>query len=195
MFPLWELILFSFFSACIQLIFPPYPSEILLLVSGGLTVANIISGPAVIISYASGTVFSSLVIFYFSRIIGKPILHNKYMRMIFSRRNQLKASFYMRRYGAPALVICKFLPGINTVCIFIGGTLGLKGIAPILSIVLAGISQNVVFYIAGMLIGDNLPSFFKYSKNISLAAIILASIVIIFFVIIKLKNRLFRKTV
>jgi membrane protein DedA with SNARE-associated domain len=193
MFPLWGLILFSFLSACLQMVFPPYPSEILLLIFGGLAVSDITSGSAVIISYAAGTVISSVLIFYLSRSVGKPILRNKYMRLIFSRRNQLRAGVYMRRYGSPALVICKFLPGVNTACIFIGGVLGLRGIAPILSIVFAGITQNVAYYFTGMLVGNNMTVFYRFSKNCFLAAAIFLTAIILFFVTVKFRNMLLKK--
>jgi membrane protein DedA with SNARE-associated domain len=193
MLPLWGLILFSFLSACLQIVFPPYPSEILLLLFGGLAVSDIISGTAVIISYAAGTVISSVLIFYLSRRMGKPILRNKYTRLIFSRRNQLRASLYMRKYGSPALVVCKFLPGVNTVCIFVGGVLGLRGIAPIISIVFAGITQNIVYYFTGMLVGNNMSALFQYSKNFSWALSVFLTVIILFFATVKLRNILLRK--
>jgi membrane protein DedA with SNARE-associated domain len=197
MFPLWQLILFSFISACIQQIFPPYPSEILLLLLGGLAVTNVIAGPAAIIPYIIGTVLSSLIVFYFSRRAGSPFLKNKYVMKFFSRRKQRRARVYMRRYGTPALAMCKFLPGVNTVCLIVAGVMGLRGFAPMLTIILTGIVENAAYYFAGMAIGNSLPSIYDFSKRFSFgSAAIIGSIAVIalLFVLYKNKNRLFKGT-
>lgn len=178
-FPLWSIILFSFLSACLQQIFPPYPSEILLLLLGGLAVTGVIAGPAAIIPYVIGTVISSLAVFYFSRKAGRPLLKNKYVRMFFPRRNQRKVRVYMRKFGTPALAMCKFLPGVNTVCLIVAGIMGLRGFAPMITIVVTGIVQNVIYYLCGMAIGNSIPSIYDFSKNFTYAAVVFASVVVL----------------
>jgi len=192
-FPVWGIILFCFISACLQQIFPPYPSDILLLVLGGLAVTGIIAGPAAIIPYIIGTVFSSLLVFYISRKIGKPILKNKYVRKVFPKRNQRVAGLYMRKYGTPALAICKFLPGVNTVCLFVAGVMGLKGLVPSLVIVVSSIVQNLVYYFAGKAIGNNLPSLYNFSERFTIVAVIIAVLIIAIFIVFKFRRKLFRR--
>lgn len=192
-FPVWGIILFCFISACIQQIFPPYPSDILLLVLGGLAVTGIIAGPAAIIPYILGTVFSSLLVFYISRKIGNPILKNKYVRKVFSKRNQRVAGLYMRKYGTPALAICKFLPGVNTVCLFVGGVMGLKGLMPSIVIIVSSIVQNLVYYFAGNAIGNNLPSLYGFSKRFTLVAVIIAAVIVTIFIMFKFRKKLFKR--
>lgn len=193
MFPVWGVIAFCFLSACIQQFFPPYPSEVLLLILGGLAVTGVITGPAAIIPYIAGTIISSLILFYISQKAGKPILKNKYIRKVFPKRSQRVAGLYMKKYGTPALAICKFLPGVNTVCLIIGGVMGLRGLIPSLTITLAGIIENAVYYFAGMAIGNNLPSLYYFSKEFSLAAVIFAAVIVGAFFIFKFRNKLFRR--
>jgi membrane protein DedA with SNARE-associated domain len=193
MFPIWGIVLFCFLSACIQQVFPPYPSEVLLLILGGLAVSKVIAGPAAIIPYIIGTIISSLAVFYLSRKIGKPVLKNKFVRKIFPKRNQRVAGLYMRKYGTPALAICKFLPGVNTVILIVGGVMGLKGLIPSLAIVIAGIIENAVYYFAGMAIGNNLPSLYGFSKQFSLGTAIVAGILIALFILFKFRNKIFKK--
>lgn len=193
MFPIWGIVLFCFLSACIQQVFPPYPSEVLLLILGGLAVSKVIAGPAAIIPYIIGTIISSLAVFYLSRKIGKPVLKNKFVRKVFPKRNQRVAGLYMRKYGTPALAICKFLPGVNTVILIVGGVMGLKGLIPSLAIVIAGIIENAVYYFAGMAIGNNLPSLYGFSKQFSLGTAIVAGILIALFILFKFRNKIFKK--
>lgn len=191
-FPIWQLILFSFVSACIQQIFPPYPSDVLLLFFGGLAVTHVISGPAAIIPYVLGTIISSLLLFYFSCHAGSPILNNRYIKKFFPRYQQRRAKVYMKHYGSPALAFCKFLPGVNTVCLIVAGVIGLRGFAPILTIVFTGIVQNVIYYLAGMAIGNNIPNIYNFSKDFSLFSGIIAGIIVllaILFIIYKVKTR------
>jgi membrane protein DedA with SNARE-associated domain len=192
--PLWSIILFSFVSACIQQFFPPYPSEVLLLLLGGIAIIDLRALPATIVPYVIGTVFSSLLLFYISRRLGKPILRNKYIRKVFPRRNQCKARLYMKKFGTPSLAICKFLPGVNTVCIIIAGVMGLRGIAPVLTIAIAGIVENVVYFAAGMVIGENLPALLNFSSKFSfiICAVIVTGIVA--YIIFKIVGKTARKT-
>jgi membrane protein DedA with SNARE-associated domain len=191
--PIWGIILFSFLSACIQQVFPPYPSELLLLLLGGLAVTDVIAGPAAILPYIAGTVFSSLLLFYLSRRIGKPVLKNRYVARIFSRRNQRRAAVYMRRYGAPALGICKFLPGVNTVCLIVAGVMGLRGPAPMLTISVAGIVENTLFFLAGMFIGNRLPDMYRFTKQFSIAAVLIAAALIAIFLFFKFNKRIIQR--
>lgn len=192
MFPVWQLIIFSFVSACIQQIFPPYPSDVLLLFFGGLAATNIIVGPAAIIPYVIGTVFSSLVLFYFSRHVGSPILNNKYIKKFFPRYAQRKARVYMKHYGTPALAFCKFLPGINTVCIIVAGVVGMRGISSAVTISVIGIVQNIIYFVAGMIIGNNIPNIYNFSKEFSVLSGIICGVIVlvaIAFIVFKIKNR------
>ena len=193
-FPIWGIMLFSFLSACLQQVFPPYPSEVLLLLFGALVVTGVIAGPAAIVPYIAGTILSSLLVFYLSRRVGVPILKNRYVTRLFSRRSQRKAAVYMRKYGAHALVICKFIPGVNTVCLIMAGVMGLRGAVPIIAISLAGIAENLLYFFAGMLIGNSLPNLYRFSKQFSVAAILIAIIIIAFFVIFINRRRIFKKS-
>jgi membrane protein DedA with SNARE-associated domain len=191
-FPVWQLVIFSFVSACLQQIFPPYPSDVLLLFFGGLAVSNVIAAPAAIIPYVIGTVFSSLILFYFSRHAGSPILNNRYIKKFFPRYQQRKARVYMRHYGTPALAFCKFLPGVNTVCLIVAGVIGLRGLAPLLTIVFTGIVQNSIYFFAGMIIGDNIPNIYGFSKQFSLLSGIIAGVLVllaVLFIVYKTKTR------
>jgi Uncharacterized membrane-associated protein len=192
--PVWGIMLFSFLSACIQQVFPPYPSDLLLLLLGGLAVAGVIAGPAAIIPYIAGTILSSLFVFYFSRRAGRPVLKNRYVTRIFSRRSQRRAYVYMRKYGAPALAVCKFLPGVNTVCLVIAGVMGLRGAAPIIAISIAGIAENMLFFSAGMLIGDSLPDLYRFLKQFSVAAVLVAAAIIALVLVFLFRKRIFQKS-
>lgn len=189
-FPIWQLILFSFLSACIQQIFPPYPSDVLLLFFGGLAAANVISGPAAIIPYIIGTIISSLVVFFISRRIGNPILRNKYIKKFFPRYSQMKARVYMKHYGTPAIAFCKFLPGVNTVCLIVAGVIGLKGLAPLLTIAITGLVQNIIYFAAGMAIGINFDNICNFSKQFTvLLAVICAFIIALYITFNLLLNK------
>ncbi|HEX3027144.1 MAG TPA: VTT domain-containing protein [Clostridia bacterium] len=178
LFPLWAVFLFVFLSACIQQFFPPYPSEILLLFLGCLAASRLLPGVPVIAIYAFGTVLSSLFVFHLSRRGGKQLLKNKFVMKFFPRKYQLKAGVYVRRYGILALIFCKFLPGVNTLSLIMGGIMGLKGPAAWLSISITGIVANVVYFLAGTIIGNNIPALYHFSKNFSIGAMIAVAVII-----------------
>lgn len=190
--PLWGLMLFSFASACIQQFFPPYPSDVLLLIFGGLAVTGVIAGPAALFPYIVGTLASSLVVFAVSRRLGRPILKNRLVTRFFPRRSQRRAGVYVRRYGSPALAVCKFLPGVNSVCLIVAGVMGLRGFAPILAIVLGGAAENAVYFLAGVFIGDNLESLYEFSSRFSWWALGALGGAAAIFAAVKFRRRLLR---
>lgn len=187
-FPAWGVALFCFLSACIQQIFPPYPSEVLLLALGALTGRGVLWGPAAIVPYAAGTVVSSLALFWLSRRLGHAVLANRYVLRVFPRRSQRHAAVYVRRYGPAALALCKFLPGVNTVCIVVGGAMGLSGPAPALAIVLAGIVENAVYFIAGCVIGDNAAALGAFAHRFTVAAVAFAAALVVLYILFRLRK-------
>lgn len=179
LFPLWAVLLFVFVSACIQQVFPPYPSEVLLLLLGCLAAAHLLPGLPVIAAYALGTVLSSLLMFEFSRRAGKGLLGNPFVRRVFPRRYQRRAGVYVRRYGVAALVLCKFLPGVNSVCLIMGGVLGLHGPLALLAIGVTGVVANVLYFIAGSIIGRNIPALVAFSGRFSMVLAIAAGVIVL----------------
>lgn len=186
--PAWGVALFCFFSACIQQIFPPYPSEVLLLALGALAGRGVLSGPAALVPYVAGTAASSLALFWLSRRLGRAVLASRYVLRVFPRRSQRHAAVYVRRYGPAALALCKFLPGVNTVCIVVGGAMGLSGPAPVLAIVLAGILENAVYFIAGCAIGDNAAALGAFAHRFTAAAVAAAAALLALYILFRLRG-------
>ena len=130
-------------------------------------------GLPIIVLYASGTVLSSFLVFSLARRNGRKMLRSRLVRRFFPRRYQLKAGIYIRHYGILTLVFCKFIPGINTVSLIMGGAMGLKGALAYFAIGATGVAANVIYFTAGLLIGNNLPNLVGFSKKISLLSLLL----------------------
>jgi membrane protein DedA with SNARE-associated domain len=196
--PLWVVFAFIFFSASIQQFFPPYPAEIVLLLLGCFNATGVLSGFIYLIIYVIGTLLSSILLFYIARQKGNDILKSKIVKRIFSKRMQMKARVYIKKYGAYSLVICKFIPCINSIAILMGGILNIKTSAAIAGICIAGIVADVIYFIAGYIIGNNIENIAGLSANISLIIALLAFAVVCFFIFLigykRYQNKKFKKS-
>jgi membrane protein DedA with SNARE-associated domain len=192
--PIWLVLVFIFLSASIQQFFPPYPAEIVLLLLGCFCATGVLSGFGFLIMYISGTLISSVLLFYIAKKKGKTILQSKIVKRIFSKRMQMKAGIYIKRYGAFSLVICKFIPGINSIAILTGAILKIKTVPAIVGICCAGIAADVVYFIAGFIIGNNIENISEVSTNITLIIALVAFAVVCFFVfLIGFRRHQFKK--
>lgn len=192
--PTWLVFLFIFLSASIQQFFPPYPAEIVLLLLGCFCATGVLSGFGYLIMYISGTLISSVLLFYIAKQKGKVILQSKIVKRIFPKRMQMKAGIYIKKYGAYSLVICKFIPGINSIAILTGGILKIKTVPAVFGICIAGIAADVIYFIAGYIIGNNIENISVVSTNITLIIALLAFAVVFFFIfLIGYKRYQFKK--
>ena len=72
--------------------------------------------------------------------------------------------------------------------------MGLRGIAPVLTIVFAGIAENVIYFAAGMVIGENLPAVFSFSNKFSFISCAVIATAVVCYVLFKVIGRAARKT-
>jgi membrane protein DedA with SNARE-associated domain len=180
--PIGVVLLFVFFSSSIQQFFPPYPAEIVLLLLGCFYAAGVLPGFTYLIVYITGTLLSSALLFFIAKQKGNDILQSKIVRRIFSKRMQSKASVYIKKYGAYSLVICKFIPGINSIAILMGGILDIKTSSAMIGICVSGIVADTVYFIAGYVIGNNIENIAGYSANLALVIALLAFALVCFLV-------------
>jgi membrane protein DedA with SNARE-associated domain len=140
----------------LQITVPPYPGDTVLIFGGYLGSIGIKAGnTAILISYLLGTIISSLSLYALGTAKGESVLKLKLISKYFSQDHQGKAKKYLIRYGILIFFVCKFIPGLNSLIIIFGGVLKYNPIWACIGVGFASIVHNIIFFLIGRNIGDN----------------------------------------
>lgn len=175
----WIIYLWFFLSAILQITFPPYPGDTILILGGYLGSAGVREGSASILgSYLVGTIISSFALYTLGSWKGEAVLKTRLVSKYFSQNHQLKAKKWLLRYGIVIFFICKFIPGLNSLIIIFGGIFRFNPLWAYIGVGIASIIHNVIFFLLGRSIGHNLESikgFLSTYNVIVISAVILAA--------------------
>jgi membrane protein DedA with SNARE-associated domain len=153
----WMIYVYFFISAVLQITVPPYPGDTVLIFGGYLGSMGIRAGNiSILISYALGTILSSLGLYIIGLKKGESVLRVKIISRFFSPTSQSKAKSCLIKYGILIFFICKFIPGLNSLIIIFGGVLRYNPLWACIGVGIASLAHNIIFFLIGRSIGDNL---------------------------------------
>jgi membrane protein DedA with SNARE-associated domain len=193
----WIIYTAFFLSAVLQITVPPYPGDTILIFGGYLGSTGIKAGNiSILISYLLGTIVSSLILYGIGIMKGESVLKLKFISKYFTVESQGKAKKYLIRYGVVIFFICKFIPGLNSLIIILGGVLRYNPLWAFIGVGCASIVHNIAFFLVGRNIGYNSEGIKHFLSTYN--AVVIASVIIggIVYAVIKSykSGKLFRKS-
>lgn len=101
------------FGSCIlESFFPPWPTDVIAVYAGFLAGRGLLAGELVFAAAILGTQVGVMAVFFLSRRWGRGLLGGSLGRYVpLERLARLEAWF--ARYGAPAIAISRFFPGVR----------------------------------------------------------------------------------
>jgi len=179
--PLWMVYLFFFASAVLQITFPPYPGDSVL-IFGGYLASTWLHGKnvQVLLPYWLGTLLCSLILYELGAWKGEKLLNMKAVSRYFPPSSQQKAKNWVLKYGIAAILLCKFIPGVNSLIIIFSGIFRYKRPFAYTGIGIASLVHNTAFFFIGKVIGDNWENIgkFLHTYNKIVISIVIAAIII-----------------
>jgi len=172
--------LFAF--ALIENVFPPSPSDLVVVIGGSLISTGAIDFIPTLILTSLGSVAGFMILFYFGGTIDRRVIHSgKYKYIPIDALEKVEGWF--KKYGYYIILINRFLPGTRSVISFFAGmsNLNIKK-----TVVLASISAliwNAIIIYLGYLFGNNVALVDEYLSTYSNIAIGLTVIVVLFLII------------
>lgn len=151
--PFW-ILLTAFFFQFIENLFPPSPSDVVLLFLGSLVSFGRIDFVALLVVATAGSTFGFLTMFSIGKAFGEKILDKGKFKFI-TQESLAKTRRWFNRWGYGIVVLNRFLSGTRAVISFFAGAAELSTIK---STFLAGISAltwNFLIIYAGMTLGNN----------------------------------------
>lgn len=177
------------FLVCIENIFPPIPSEIVLGFGGFLTTQTDMLVWATVVAATIGTTLGALILYGLGRLLPKDRIINLFDGKIGSilhlkPKDILKAEEWFVKYEYKAVFLCRFIPIVRSLVSIPAGMSKMK--LPsflLLTIIGTGIWNTVLIWMgaaAGEAWKASLNSFGKYTK---IALVIVLVVVFISFII------------
>ena len=189
--PVWIYITLFFF-AFIENVFPPSPSDVLLVVGGTLIGTGAISFILALAFATLGSITGFMLMFYIGSTVDKKLIHSGRFKHI--PVNSIdKVEKWFRKYGYFIIVANRFMPGTRAVISFFAGISNLEPKKTTLLCFISALIWNAIMLYLGFIFGNNVSKVDEYLTTYTNIVIAVTIIVVLFFIL-----RLFfrkRKTV
>lgn len=179
--PFWIYIsLFAF--AYIENVFPPSPSDLVVVIGGSLVGTGTLSFIPTLIFTTIGSVLGFMTLYFIGWMLDKKVIKSGKLKFI-SLEAVLKVEAWFKKYGYWIIAVNRFLPGTRSVISFFAGMsrLDIKRTVT-LSTVSAFLWNFLIIYL-GMLFGENVEIVDRYLDTYSNIVLVATIIVVLFFVV------------
>ena len=179
--PFWiyvTLFLFAF----VENVFPPSPSDLVVVIGGSLVSTGVISFIPAVLLTTFGSVFGFMILFYFGSTVDRKIVHSGKYKYIPVDAIE-KVELWFKKYGYYVIIANRFLPGTRSVISFFAGMSMLDAKKSAILAAISAIVWNTIIIYLGYLFGNNVALIDKYLSTYSNIAIALTVVVVIVLVI------------
>lgn len=179
--PFWIYITLIFF-AFIENVFPPSPSDVVLVIGGSLIGTGAINYFLALAFATIGSITGFMLMFYIGSTVDKKLIHSGKFKYI-PVDSLDKVETWFRKYGYFIIVANRFMPGTRAVISFFAGISNLEPKKTIILCFVSAIVWNAILLYLGFVFGDNVATVDNYLNTYSNIVIVLTAIVILFFII------------
>ena len=176
-----------FLLIAIENIFPPIPSEVILVFGGFMTTYTTLNIPIMILAATLGSLLGAIVLYYIGKIFNKErlkrIVNGKIGKVLRLKASDIeKADKWFDTKGNKTVFFCRFIPIVRSLISIPAGMSEMPMQKFLLYTISGSLIWNAVLIIVGSIVGDKWETIVGYLDNFS--NIILIILVIIFVVVI-----------
>ena len=179
--PIW-IYLTLFFFAFVENVFPPSPSDVVLVVGGSLVGTGAISFILALTFATLGSILGFMLMFYIGSTVDKKVIHSGKFKFI-PVESLDKVEAWFRKYGYFIIIANRFMPGTRAVISFFAGISNLEAKKTIILCFISALVWNAIMLYLGFIFGDNVEKVDQYLTTYSNIVIAVTIIVILFFVV------------
>jgi len=179
--PVW-IYLTLFFFAFIENVFPPSPSDVLLVVGGTLIGTGAINFILALAFVTFGSITGFMLMFYIGSTVDKKVIHSGRFRFIPINTID-KVETWFRKYGYFVIVANRFMPGTRAVISFFAGISNLDPKRTITLCFVSALLWNAILLYLGFVFGDNVAIVDDYLTTYRNIVIVVTVVVILFFIV------------
>jgi membrane protein DedA with SNARE-associated domain len=179
--PFWiyvTLFLFAF----IENVFPPSPSDLVVVIGGSLISTGAIHFIPTLLLTTLGSVIGFMVLFYFGASVDKKVVHSGRYKYIPVDAIE-KVELWFKKYGYYVIIANRFLPGTRSVISFFAGMSNLDAKRTVIVATISAFVWNTIIIYLGYLFGSKVAVVDKYLSTYSNIAVGITVAVVIVLVI------------
>lgn len=175
--PLWIYTSLFFFSF-IENIFPPSPSDVVIVVAGTLVSTDVISFIPTLFVTTIGSVMGFMTLFFLGKQVDKKIIEKGRFKFL-SREALEKAEKWFSKYGYWIILGNRFLSGTRAVISFFAGLSELNPKKTFLLALTSSVVWNLLIISLGILFGKNVALVDSYLKTYSNIVLVITIVVVL----------------
>lgn len=174
-----------FLLIAIENIFPPIPSEVILVFGGFMTTYTSLNIPIMVLAATLGSLLGAIVLYYIGKIFNKErlkrIISGKIGKVLRLKASDIeKADHWFDTKGNKTVFFCRFIPIVRSLISIPAGMSEMPMQKFLIYTILGSLIWNTVLIIVGSIVGDKWETIVGYLDNFS--NVILIILVIIFVV-------------
>ena len=179
--PLWIYVALFFFSF-IENVFPPSPSDLVVVIGGSLIAESSIQFIPTLIVTTVGSIIGFMTLFIIGGQLDKKVIRAGKIKFI-SIESIHKVESWFTKYGYYIILANRFLPGTRSVISFFAGLSKLDFKKTMILAAISALVWNSIIIYLGMIFGYNIKKVDKLISTYNNVAIIITVVVVLFFVI------------
>lgn len=178
--PFWVYVTLFFF-AFVENVFPPSPSDLVVVIGGSLVSTGVISFIPTLLLTTIGSVVGFMILFYFGSTVDRKVVHSGKYKYIPVDAIE-KVELWFKKYGYYVIIANRFMPGTRSVISFFAGMSSLNVKKTLLLAAIGALVWNAIIIYLGYVFGNNVEVVDKYLSTYSNIAIAITVVVVIIFV-------------
>lgn len=157
-----------FFFSFIENVFPPSPSDIVVVVGSSLIATTDASFIPIFFITSIGSAMGFILMYYVGKLFGEKLVRKGKIKFI-HKDDIEKADKWFSKWGYKLILANRFLPGTRSVISFFSGVHELKIGTTFLYAAISAFAWNAVIIYIGMLVGNNVELIDYYLNTYSYA--------------------------
>ncbi len=172
------LLFFSF----IENVFPPSPSDLVVVIGGSLVAEGSIHFIPTLLVTTVGSVLGFMTLYFIGSQLDRKIIKAGKLKFI-NKESLDKVENWFNKYGYFIIAANRFLPGTRSVVSFFAGLSELNVTKTIILSTISALIWNSIIIYLGVIFGKNIQAVDYYLSTYSRYAIIITAVIVLFFVV------------
>lgn len=169
--------IFFFVSGVLQLVFPPFPSDVIIVFEGYLTtVGTNFNFFLVLLISVLGSLVGSVIVYWFGYKNGDGVLRYKLVLKYVDEKHIKRSEKVFHKYGKYGLILSKFIPGTSSIMVLFSGVFKVKKRIYFTYIFISIVLQQVIYLLIGRVIGKNIDQVKRFLSIFNLASVAIIAI-------------------
>jgi len=178
----------------VENIFPPSPSDTIVVVCASLIPMGTIGFIPSLILTTIGSEVGFLVLYYLGSQVDKKVAHSGKFKFL-TKDGLIQTEKWYNKYGSGILIVNRFVPGIRPVLAFFAGMSEIKLNKTIILSTISAILWNSMTLCLGIVFGNNVERIDTFLDNFSkITIIVLVAVAVVILIGYLLKKRKSKKS-